>query len=789
MRDLSNLSFVWSTFFNDRTERIQYRYPGFYRAVVVETNDPLQIYRVRFKCPELHDFSLKPEECPWAVPDPKLGSKICGSWEHPEIGDIIFITFEKSHTYGPIWTGFAMGTRRKRYPLESIYCQSPKSVDDKGKPADKPDDFIKEYLPKDFRPQATGWRDRYGSSEINSAIGFFPKEHEEKPATPGMDAISKSEFEKGEKPEVNKPDRKYYAKLTKYGTFTIQSDVGYFWKKEDDGDVGEFKGVGDDMEPDGKEEREFEVDRYKFFTKLFNEDEPESEKRDQRRYEVRTRAGHKFEMRDVGYAQKDGGLCGCEPKKDMKCREEEGKYTSPPRILSKWEKSDERWVKWRTKGGHLIQMMDAGFHPEEDEFYKRKLIEECGPDVDEEDKSNWTKRDSRQIRFVTRWGIKLVLDDRGTDPRKAHEEENPRGVGFLLKTRRSWEPDGGSPRGFGIEAVDKDDLNTTRWYTPKSKCVEMNDRKDYVMMCTDMSGEISRPWKGLEENEFALDITMGFNPEEDTYHLKLDKRNGYIRLKTSGGKDNKRRPKPEPEQHKAECKLKDQSAPGEELKEIKPPHFNQGVEMRDGDDEENRCAPDGPWTEVVDSMHRGMWFTRKYNMGIWRPKASSDQFIVMNDGESPEDEEKGFIIIRNNRDGPVQIYCQKDVEIISDQDINLMAKRDISIKAGRNMMLQSAKLMTQKAGEEWVLNAGSGKAHLNSTEWKMNKPDRAPSHEGFLPGAADGDGAQSSQSGGNSALPTNIPEQKNQNPQEPTDRAKTCNDPFTAVDEAVIKQC
>ena len=63
-----NLNVVWSKFFSHRTRTLWERFPGHYRALVVETNDPLNMYRVRFKCPDLHDFDLPSEDCPWAVP-------------------------------------------------------------------------------------------------------------------------------------------------------------------------------------------------------------------------------------------------------------------------------------------------------------------------------------------------------------------------------------------------------------------------------------------------------------------------------------------------------------------------------------------------------------------------------------------------------------------------------------------------------------------------------------------------------------------------------------------------
>jgi hypothetical protein len=353
------------------------------------------------------------------------------------------------------------------------------------------------------------------------------------------------------------------------------------------------------------------------------------------------------------------------------------------------------------------------------------LIDETGPDVDGEKDGSWTKRDSRQIRIVTRWGLKFVLDDRGTDGMDAEGMEKPRGNGWLLKTRRSWQPAGGSPRGFGFEANDKDELNTTRWYTPKSKVVEMNDLKDYIMMCTDTKVEISEPWMKLKENEFALKIAMTEDPERDTYHLKLDKHNGYLRLKTAAGADNGRRPDPE----------------GLEGAEI---GLNQGLEARDG-----RCSAGGPWVELVDIDHRGYWASRQEKMSILRAKQGSDGYILIHDG-------KNQIVIRNNMGGKLQIFCQQDVEIISQQNIALKADKKITLKAGQEIDFEVA---------------GSSHAKLVPGAWKQDVDDYAPSHPlGSEPCDV--------------LNPTPITQDK----KEPDDRAVTCNE-FPAVPLKVIKVC
>lgn len=74
-----SLKNIYDKLNNDRKQKSPYdRYQGYYRALVVETNDPLNVHRIRIKIPELHDFSLKPEDCPWALPSFEHGGKGTG---------------------------------------------------------------------------------------------------------------------------------------------------------------------------------------------------------------------------------------------------------------------------------------------------------------------------------------------------------------------------------------------------------------------------------------------------------------------------------------------------------------------------------------------------------------------------------------------------------------------------------------------------------------------------------------------------------------------------------------
>ena len=160
----SSTDSVWGGFFEERTRDLFHRFPGWYRAIVVDTNDPQRMGRVRFKCPELHNFDIESQQCPWAIPAPSFGGKGAGSWVSPMRGDHVWIAFEKSHPYGPIWTAAADPTRRQMYPLPAVAGKTPKPVVVEGEENPKaPEDFDEQYHPKDGRPMSTGMHDRYGN--------------------------------------------------------------------------------------------------------------------------------------------------------------------------------------------------------------------------------------------------------------------------------------------------------------------------------------------------------------------------------------------------------------------------------------------------------------------------------------------------------------------------------------------------------------------------------------------------------------------------------------------------
>ncbi|MDP1712441.1 MAG: phage baseplate assembly protein V [Candidatus Nanopelagicaceae bacterium] len=728
-----NLAQIWKRFFDARTADSWHRFNGWFRAVVVETNDPLQFYRIRFKCPELHDWNLKPEECPWAVPSPSLGVRGSQFWSHPMIDDWVWIHWEKNNPFGPIWCGFATPTRRKFYALESVFTKSPLSVNEEGKKADKPDDYLEDYLSKDFRPYQYGWRDRYGSFFYFQSTGFFPKEHDKQPAPVGYDAIQKSEFEpKGSKPEMNDPDVKLLASCSKYGVYVLHSDVGYYWKKDKDGDLGEFKG-------DFDEDRPFEIKRSKYLRKHFNEQEPKD--RDQRRYEVRTRYGHKIEMRDVGWAQKG----------PVKSKSRPDEYDEERR-LSKEEKKDETWIKLRSKNGHLFQMYDKGVNYDKDTFIKRKIKEEIGGVPDQEDEYWQSKDDARWTRLLTRWGLKIVLDDRGVHYTEAEKHVKPRANGILLKGRRlvCEEDDGEGGLGFAFEFCEKKQLNKLSAYTPKSKILELNDKKDYVMLCSDMNTPISEPWQGLKGHEFALAMAMTYRPEDDTHHMKLDLKNEYLRLKTRAGHGQGSR-----------------GETGCEEPEQKFQALNAGLEARDGE-KFGGCGE--TWVELVDQDERGLWFSHDKELTVLRARLAEFEGKPPKDMYYAMDEKQNAIVIFNGeKNGRIQIYCAKDVEI----------------KAAKNLIIEAGDSVSIKAKTKFCVEAGGSHLLLSRNMLGTDAIFNAPRSNAVHTGCEEGSDAGPKSPVSCEPVPF---EGITVNPLKPTDRGKVCNEPFDKQAESVLEK-
>lgn len=671
---------VWANFFAQRTKPLQSRFSGLFRAVVVETNDPLRMRRVRFKIPELHDHDLKPEMCPWAVPSTDMGDKRCGRFTYPCIGDWIWIGFEKGHPYGPVYTGFASPTRRKFYPLSSICGVTQIPVDENSDEAKRPNDFDPDYLPKDERPMSHGWQDRYGNLDQHDSTGFFPIEHKVDPPPPDADPFTKSKFTQSVKqPVINDPDSKMMFRLTKYGMMVLQSDVGYKWHKDDTASPkeGEFEG-------DFDKDEEFEIKRWLYMQRVLHEDSATGH--DQRRTELLTRYGSKFEMRDVGW---------------NKTREKE--WLDDKRVIG--DGDDERWTKIRTKGGMLMQAIDIGFDPENDEFIKRLLIDEAkNVYLDSENtypktKSEWNQygdRDMRMLRFVTRSGLKMALDDRGShdggqyrppfSASAASRLNEEIGIGIMFKGRATpgtvhdnYPKLGGNPRGYYWQFDERPDHNSTTWGTPMGAAIEMDDNDEFLVMCSRLPA-LPTEWKYLADNEFLTQSVKSLDPANTTHHLIIDHGREVVRLKSRAGFGD---PSRDPEVTAASG-------------------THAGVEIHD--------APQlSPWTEIVDIDNRGIWFSRQDGVGIWRGKDGSNIYLWL-------DDKNNNIVLRNATAGKVQIYCQGNVEVISDQVIGMRA----------NQIQMSANEIRMQAG---------GHNYTFGSSLKMNGDIYAPRVFAFFPTA------------------------------------------------------
>jgi len=655
---------AWNAFFQTRTKPLNLRFPGSYRAVVVETNDALQSRRIKFKIPDLHDWDLKPEDCPWAVTASDLGGKRAGRFSYPCIGDWVWISFEKNHPYGPICTGFATPTRRKFYALPSLYGETQIPVGQNSDIADKPQDYNKDYLPKDGRPMSHGWQDRYGNLDMHDATGFFPTEHDITPPPAEADPLSKGKFSQAaNKPIANNPDSKMMLRATKYGMILLQSDVGYNWKLN--GDKGEFSG---DFDKDEK----FEIKRWLDLQKIIHEDHPTSY--DMRKIMFLSRYGNKLEMRDVGWNSS-----------------RPGEWSDQKKTIGSGD--DQRWVKLRTKGGMLIELCDIGFDPENDEFVSRLLLDEAkNTYLDREDqysktKSDWNQygsRDMRMLRFVTRSGIKIVADDRGShdggkylapfSSSAAARLNQEIGIGVLIKGRATpgakadYAKKSGDPRGYFWQFDERPSKNHTAWGTPLGQVMGMDDNEESLTICSRLP-DVPTKWKYLDDNEFLDKSIDSQEAAAKTHHLIIDHGRELIRLKTRAGHGD--------------------ASKGKKLGEAASGEF-AGLEIHD-------APQDDPWTEVIDHDKRGMWFSRKNSLGVWRAKDGKDMLIWMDDS-------KNKVVIHNGTDGKVQIYCSGDVEVVAGKTLKLK---------GNVIEMKANEIRLESGGTSFTLDANALKTNAD----------------------------------------------------------------------------
>ena len=600
---------------------------GIYRAKVIETNDPLHIRRIRIRIPMFHndgEEGVPDELCPWALVVNSFGGNGSGQWNNYSIGDTVFVTFENGDPYSPVVIGAADPTMINLQPLESEYHDFKVLAKDPNNDIRKDKDLsdyyknfyyynIADYIPKDRRPMSIGFKDRYGSFLIFNSTGFFPDEHKNKP----RENYTKTVFEKNKKsgiPEINQPDSKFIALVSKYGNYLLLADQGYFWYHDpkdlqnstaDDGTKqGEFKG-------NLWEDYEFETRRSVSLLKLFNEDitdikpgSPETpevgnlETHDQRRIELRTRYGHMIQMRDVGW---------------NKSRDKE--YSDGKRIISRSitgaSTSTELWLKLKTKGGHLFEMIDTGFDLENDRVINTPLQKENPRLIDGEHEFG---DDARMIRMVTRGvsdfgkGSKIVLDDRVIAKKPDYN------YGILIKTSR--QSSDKINRGFGIELSDI--YNHMQLYSPEKQCIEFNDDNKSIILASGLKDYISQEYKGKTDNRFN---ELHIDPE-GSFHIKLN------------SSDNKR------------------------LISIKTPLGNE-IKLKDADSQK--------YINIKGNEDRGIYISSTDKVVSIRNN-NEDRYIVI-------DDDQGTVIIYSAK--KIQIYAEDDIEFYSKNNIKFKSEKSI----------------------------------------------------------------------------------------------------------------
>ena len=114
--------------------RTELKYPGIYRALVLDNNDPNQYGRIKAR---IYPFfaDLEAEEVPWAVPAFSLfegaglnGSEGIGSFTVPKVGAYVFTFFEGENIYQPVYFAEAPTTtyglpsaRTTNYPNRKVW--------------------------------------------------------------------------------------------------------------------------------------------------------------------------------------------------------------------------------------------------------------------------------------------------------------------------------------------------------------------------------------------------------------------------------------------------------------------------------------------------------------------------------------------------------------------------------------------------------------------------------------------------------------------------------------------
>jgi len=652
------------------------KYYGVYLAKVVDTNDPLNVNRIRIICPDLHDSNIDQSMAQWATYLPFTGSPRAGMWSAPVKDDIVAILFFHGNPNNPVWLGVVHPTLRRHYPIFSQHQPAQLALNENEDPDNsRPDSDDLPYLPRDGRPMGVGIADPYGNTLWMSGVGFFPSQHKERPAPVGSDPISGFEFKQlSDNPEVNAPDMKFMASLTKYGMYTLMSDCGYEWKNS--GEYGEIEG-------DYLLDDQFEINRAKYIRKLFTQNQTSG--RDQRRWQAGTRYGHMFLMSDVGWAQPG----------PMQSKSRQNEY-GDPKYLSKETVRDERWIKVRTKGGMLRQMSDVGLDPNFDEYIKRLPDEDINADSDAD--AIWSGRgDARFIRDVTRYGFKFVLSDVGADKIEPEKKENPRGQGVLIKGRRTGasrvnNSKEGKPVGFYFEIQEGNDFNRMSIGTPLGSLIELSDNYEYVGLTVGGGYGQATRWEGTKNNEFTRQSLVDINPGLVGNMLFMDNENKFIMLRSRSGVG------PVPDNNTV---INDDVG-----------SFRAGFEVRDGDGE------DGAWVELNDSDNRGIWMSRKYKSLMLRSGSASGSptkmLIVMND------EDNKISIFNGDPKGKIEIYSAGDLQARIDGDMNVVA-RNINMTAIESIKLNGGGSIVE-INNQGMMTPGDMMAKVIRADLKDPKP-------------------------------------------------------------------
>ena len=207
-------------------------------------------------------------------------------------------------------------------------------------------------------------------------------------------------------------------------------------------------------------------------------------------------------------------------------------------------------------------------------------------------------------------------------------------------------------------------------YSPNDKLFEMNDEDGFLLLATNLGHSISKPFLGLADNEFSTASGMLNKSAHDSFHLILHEKDKYIRLKSEE---------------------------------------QQGIEIRDNE----------KWVDIKDIDNRGIFMSSDKSKIALRSKDDKNIHITIDDGENK-------ILIQNNEDGKVQIYCAGKIEVISEQEINFKSNK-ISFRAKTEINFEASGTTAQLANGFFGTNGD-----LRGREVKAR-----------LPGAQPGGGAQS----------------------------------------------